>query len=178
MCLMARTGPDALWPFVDGARAAAKWMHGMVGPTSTLPDPALDWDAYVSIMQSTPKLFKGWIKRVESVAMLVCSCHVAAELAIREVWETDVDGGDAAAEREEHACIPCAMAFASLQAWAAHASRRHAYRARHTKAAKGRACAGCGKVFATAGCLGLRETSESFSAMFDGGRNSLECHCC
>ena len=61
-------------------------------------------------------------------------------------------------------CLVCNTAFASRQAWGSHASRCHGYRARHNKAACGRSCVGCGRIYANPGRL-RRHLSNSRSCL-------------
>ena len=155
MCLLAQTGPPALWAalrydaeYVDGLRRAAEWMHALVSATCPLPDPNVEWEAWIPIICSNPGRFKGWVKRAECAASLMCDCLVAAELAQREVWTAKPAVLEECSVTATHMCLPCNLVFDSRQAWGSHAARCHGYRARHTKAARGRICFGCGNMYA------------------------------
>ena len=156
LCLLVRSGPRVLWAalrydqeYVQALRAAMRWMCERVQATSSLRDPDVSWDEWIRAIQDSPKKFRGWIKRASELDGCWATCRVAVELAIREVWSSSVKRVSASGAEHEHACIPCKVAFASRQAWSAHAARCHGYRARYTVAATGRSCKGCGKTFAT-----------------------------
>ena len=155
LCLLVRSGPDALWAvvrfdaeYVFGVKRALEWLFDCISTTCGMGHPEQCWDDWVQLIGDRPGLFRGWIKRACAIEGVRVACHAALQTATRAVWHMKTDSYVSPADHELHACLPCCLAFSCRQAWGAHAARCHGYRAQHTVVASGRTCQACGKTYA------------------------------
>ena len=151
---LARSGPDQAWALLQRSPRALRafwdagdWLLQAVANTTVLGDMCDDWDNWQDIMCRRPGQWKGLIKR----AIAWHSGRHAAEAdmqdCLRQCWPRLADER-CSIGTAVHACVPCKMAFADFQSWAAHAAKAHKYRSRASRCACGVRCQACGAVFA------------------------------
>ncbi|CAE7019427.1 unnamed protein product, partial [Symbiodinium sp. CCMP2456] len=103
---LVRSGPDAVGP------------HG----------PVLDnWDSWTSLIRQHPGQWKGYIKRAGTWHLNQAKAEADFFGCVRACWQP-VPPRAVAVAASEHCCVPCKIAFADFQSWAAHAAKAHKYR--------------------------------------------------
>ncbi|OLP82019.1 hypothetical protein AK812_SmicGene37367 [Symbiodinium microadriaticum] len=160
---MLRAGPDELWavlradrPHASLLQADIRWLHEWTHRTTGLPNPDLEWSAWVSFVQQAYGKYKGAVKRAR---MLDIHRHaVVAALSGLHRALVLVCGTVEGHAREEppvlkEVCIPCRRAFSDRLSWAGHAARKHGYRSHAYLCAQGTLCLSCGRQFSSAGRL-------------------------
>ena len=158
---MILNAPDIVWalarqdiPFIDNFRSALGWLYDRVKATSTLPDPLVDWQPWLDMLQNRPSLYKGLVQRARGLELCRISCTAAIQALYRALI-IHGQGRDIEDPRDDkpfvEACLICRKAFTSRSAWACHSSKLHGYRitASLLVGSTGRrTCAGCGKCYA------------------------------
>ena len=160
---MLRAGPDELWAVLRADRPHAlllqadiRWLHTWTHHTTELPNPDLEWSAWVSFVQKAYGKYKGAVKRAR---MLDIHRHavVAALSGLHRALVLVCGTVEGHAQEEppvlKEVCIPCRRAFSDRLSWAGHAARKHGYRSHAYLCAQGTLCLSCGRQFSSAGRL-------------------------
>ena len=160
---MLRAGPDELWAVLRADRPHAlllqadiRWLHAWTHHTTELPNPDLEWSAWVSFVQKAYGKYKGAVKRAR---MLDIHRHavVAALSGLHRALVLVCGTVEGHAQEEppvlKEVCIPCRRAFSDRLSWAGHAARKHGYRSHAYLCAQGTLCLSCGRQFSSAGRL-------------------------
>ena len=151
---LARSGPDQAWALLQGSPRALQafwdagdWLLQALGNTSTLGSMRDNWDAWRVVMCEQPGRWKGLIKRATEWHRGQHCAEADVQDCLRLCWP-QLASARCVFRDVEHACVPCKIAFADFQAWAAHAAKTHKYRSRARRYARGVRCQACGAVFA------------------------------
>ena len=142
---VARADPG----FVTAQQDALTWLYGLLHPTVKMPSPLDDWGAWAALITERSRKWKGWLERAAELQLRRLQLRSCLERMQRTVWESDGDTPLESLAELAHCCLSCKKAFATKQAWAAHAAKAHGYRALHTRLAVGTQCQACGRKFAT-----------------------------
>ena len=150
---LLRTGPDAAWALLQNSpdalsafHSACDWFHCAVRNTSGLACFRTAWTDWVQIMTSSPRRWKGLLKRAAAWHRYRRALRVRWSAFVRASWQTrPVPAYDPSGLL--HGCLLCNRAFASFQSWASHAAMKHGYRTRHHQLARGNRCQACGSLF-------------------------------
>ena len=128
-----------------------EWLYERVRNTCTLRNPRLHWEDWAAWMRRSPGRFKGFFQRARCLQGYVTHCiaaHAELHQTLARLCGISPDSHCSLQAHEcSDACLICRRAFGSLAAWAAHAARKHGYRAPTTRLAQGRVCRGCGRVY-------------------------------
>ena len=159
LCRLFRTGPNEAWALLQNSpdalsalHDACAWLHRALSCTSPLGCFRLSWDSWAAAMSSSPRYWKGLLKRAASWHNGCRAMRVHWSKFVRSAWPTR----PAAVEDHsgfQHGCLLCKRAFALSQSWASHAALKHGYRTPQYRFARGNRCRACGSVFSSVGRL-------------------------
>ena len=183
---LIRHAPPELWalikldcPYAALMQESVRWLRGWTHATCPLPDPDIAWSEWVSIVETSPGKYKGWIRRAQGLEGK--RCQVVASLdglyrALRSFIEPAAPPA-APAPRAQEVCIPCRKLFQSRVAWACHAQKIHGYRTHAhllRRSVTAPICLACGKVYASPGRL-QRHLMYSVSCVQEWGTFRPDC---
>ena len=163
-----RAGGDDLWAAISGQRTwlddcrkAFQWLYAQICNTSTLPDPAVDWQPWEAMLSTQKKRFAGIVQRAwrHEIIQDYNQCivqegytgfYMALELGNYEFPDsitTAVVPQEPPDHNKVHACLQCQKVFGSRTAWASHAFKKHQRKNPARRFTCGTYCLACGKEF-------------------------------
>ena len=140
-----RAGGDDLWAAISvqstwlhDCRQAFQWLHAQICNTSTLPDPAVDWQPWGAMLSTQKKRFAGLVQRAWRHEIIqdynqrivqegYTGFYMALELGNYEFPDsitTAVAPQKPPDHSQIHACLRCQKVFGSRTAWASHAFKK------------------------------------------------------
>lgn len=163
-----RAGGDDLWAAISGQRTwlsdcreAFQWLYTQICNTSTLPDPAVDWQPWEAMLSTQKKRFAGLVQRAwrHEIIQDYNQCivqegytgfYMALELGNYEFPDsitTAIVPQEPPDHSKVHACLQCQKVFESRTAWASHAFKKHQRKNPARRFTCGTYCLACGKEF-------------------------------
>ena len=160
---LASSAPPVVWAVLKADRPYAcqlmsdlAWLHSWTWKTTGLPSPQDDWPAWLRLLRTCPRRYKGIVKRARALEARRNQVAAALQCLNRSLI---LQYGDRAAESSpelptmSEVCIPCKRAFATRLSWAGHCARKHGYRSHAFLCAEDTLCRSCGKRFSSVGRL-------------------------
>ena len=163
-----RAGGDDLWAaisvqgtWLSDCKKAFQWLYAQICNTSTLPDPAIDWQPWGAMLSTQKKRFAGLVQRAWRHEIIQDYNHcvvqegytgfyMALELGNYEFPSsitTAVVPQEPPDHSNVHACLQCQKVFGSRTAWASHAFKKHHRTNPARRFTCGTYCLACGKEF-------------------------------
>ena len=154
---LVRVAPQGVWAVLHkdqlalrAYRAALQWMWTATSRDKDLPGQD-DWSAWMEFMLTHPNKWKTLCRRA-------AHRHLAHRILWMKVatWQRDIltmldeaNGSERLPPVDSHAhrCLVCSKFFSTGRAWFLHAFGKHGYRSLPGRAAKGRYCPRCQKVY-------------------------------
>eukprot|EP00439_Symbiodinium_sp_Y106_P001666 s6945_g1.t1 len=160
---LASSAPPVVWAVLKADRASASqfmsdlvWWHSWTWSTTGLPSPSDDWSAWLTLLRTCPRRYKGIVKRARALEGRRNHVEAALQCLNRSLI---LQYGDRTEARHlepppmPEVCIPCKRAFSTRLSWAGHCTRKHGYRSHAFLCAEDKICRACGKRFSSIGRL-------------------------